>query len=369
MTDPRPSVDAPARTTVPDLETVRRLPKVLLHDHLDGGLRPATVLDLADDVGHQLPTRDHDELTRWFVQGGGPDADLVRYLKAFDHTVALLQTREALVRVAAECAEDLAADGVVHAEVRYAPELSTDGDLDVDAAIAAITEGFAAAPPGIQVDLLVCAMRQHDRSEEVFAAAARARERGVVGVDLAGPEAGYPAHRHAAALAAARDAGLSVTLHAGEADGPRSVADALDQGAVRLGHGVRIVEDVDADGRPGSAAQRVLDGGVTLELCPTSNVQTGVVDDLADHPLPRLHDLGFAITLNTDNRLMSGVSVSGEIARAAEVFGLDLAAIETLTLTAADAVFRDHDTRRRLSARISEGFAAARGGSVASDGR
>ena len=341
-------------------ELLRRAPKVLLHDHLDGGLRPETVLDLARSVGHQLPATDPSGLARWFFQGGrGADLDL--YLAAFGHTVALLQTEAALIRVARECVEDLDADGVVHAEVRYAPELSTAGGLHLDAVFDAVAEGLAAGPPTIEVRLLCCIMRQGARGDEVVTAALRARDRGVpvVGVDLAGPEVGFPASRHAGALRRARDAGLHLTLHAGEAVGPASIADALDQGAERLGHGVRIVEDLAADGTPGPVAERVLAGGVALELCPTSNLHTGVVDHLADHPVERLRRAGFRITVSTDNRLMSGVSLSGELAATAAGHGWQLEDVRAVTDTAAEVAFvDDEEAREALRGRIARGFAA-----------
>ena len=342
------------------LQLLRRAPKVLLHDHLDGGLRPETVLDLARSVGHQLPATDPSELARWFFQGGR-GADLERYLAAFGHTVALLQTEAALTRVARECVEDLDADGVVHAEVRYAPELSTAGGLHLDAVFDAVAEGLAAGPPTIEVRLLCCIMRQDARGEEVVTAALRARDRGVpvVGVDLAGPEVGYPASQHAGALRRARDGGLHLTLHAGEAVGPASIADALDQGAERLGHGVRIVEDLAADGTPGPVAERVLAGGVALELCPTSNVHTGVVDHLADHPVERLRRAGFRITVSTDNRLMSGVTHSGELAATAAGHGWHLEDVRAVTDTAAEVAFVDDEgAREALRGRIERGFAA-----------
>jgi len=342
------------------LELLQRAPKVLLHDHLDGGLRPETVLDLARSVGHQLPTTDPAELAQWFFQGGrGADLDL--YLAAFGHTVALLQTEAALARVARECVEDLDADGVVYAEVRYAPELSTAGGLHLDAVFDAVAEGLDAGPPTIEVRLLACIMRQGARGDEVVAAALRARDRGVpvVGVDLAGPEIGFPASGHADALRRARDGGLHLTLHAGEAVGPPSIADALDQGAERLGHGVRIVDDLAVDGTPGPVAQRVLAGGVALELCPTSNLHTGVVDHPVDHPVERLRRAGFRITVSTDNRLMSGVTLSGELAVTAATHGWQLEDVRAVTDTAADVAFLDDEVDRvALRGRIERGFAA-----------
>ncbi|MEX2549549.1 MAG: adenosine deaminase [Nitriliruptoraceae bacterium] len=343
-----------------DQDLLRRAPKVLLHDHLDGGLRPATVIELAARAGHRLPTDDPTELAAWFHQGGR-DADLERYLEAFAHTVAVLQTEEAIARVARECAEDLDADGVVYAEVRYAPELSTTGGLTLDAIFDALGAGFAAAPATIQMRLLACVMRQEDRGEEVVAAALRARERHVpvVGIDLAGPESGFPASRHAEAIAAARAGGLHVTLHAGEAAGVDSVADAVAQGAERLGHGVRVVDDLAPDGSPGPVARQVLAREIALEVCPTSNVHTGVVGALAEHPVQRLRDAGLRVTISTDNRLMSGVSTAQELWATASAFGWDLEDVRAVTDAAARAAFLDDEVARAdLLAVIERGFAA-----------
>ncbi|MTV27106.1 adenosine deaminase [Nitriliruptoraceae bacterium ZYF776] len=338
-------------------DRVLRAPKVLLHDHLDGGLRPATVLELADEIGHELPTTDETELTAWFFQGGR-GADLVRYLEAFSHTVALLQTAPALQRVARECAEDLAADGVVHAEIRFAPELSTREGLSIDEVIEACLDGFAAGPGTIGTRMIVCGMRQEDRAGEAFAAAARFRDRGVVAVDLAGPEDGFPASRHAGALRQAREDGLGLTLHAGEAAGPESIADALDQGAHRIGHGVRIVEDLGPDDEPGPVARRVLLGSVPLEVCPVSNVHTGISPDIASHPVDRLRRAGFAVTISTDNRLMSGTSATDELHGLTEAFGYDLDDLRALTHAAASAAFLGSTERAELRDRIDRGYAA-----------
>lgn len=341
---------------------LRRAPKVLLHDHLDGGLRPETVVSLAGELGHRLPATDPDELAAWFFQGGR-GGDLGVYLEAFGHTVALLQTASALTRVARECGEDLDADGVAYAEVRYAPELSTAGGLSLDAVFDAIAEGFAAGPATIEVRLLACVMRQDDRGLEVVEAALRARDRGVevVGVDLAGPEAGFPASRHARALRRARDGGLHLTLHAGEAAGVASIADALDQGAERLGHGVRIVEDLGGDGEVGATAQRVLAAGVPLELCPSSNVHTGVVDALGAHPIEQLRRAGFRVTVSTDNRLMSGVTLSQELASTAAHHGWELSDVRAVTEAALEVAFIDDEAvRAALRGQLDRGFASLR---------
>jgi adenosine deaminase len=340
-----------------DPHQLRRAPKVLLHDHLDGGLRPQTVLELAREVGHELPADDVEGLGAWFHQGD-KGVDLPRYLEAFGHTVAVMQTPEAIERVARECAEDLDLDGVVYAEVRFAPELATAGGLSVGEVLEAVAAGFAAGPATITMRTLVCAMRQEDRSEEVFEAAAAARHLGVVGIDLAGPEVGFPASRHARAIERAREDGLRVTLHAGEADGPAAIADALDQGAERLGHGVRILDDIAPDGTPGPVAGRVLTGAIPLELCLTSNVHTGVAPAVADHPFDRLRALGFAVTLNTDNRLMSGVSASSELGLAADTFDYDVDDLRALTLTAIGAAFVDDSEIPVLRDLIARGYAA-----------
>jgi adenosine deaminase len=342
-----------------DTELARRAPKVELHDHLDGGLRVATVLDLAGTIGHALPADDEAGLRAWFFQGGR-GADLPRYLQAFDQTVALLQRPGALRRVAREFAEDLAADGIVHGEVRYAPELSTTGGLGYDEVIEAILAGFAEGPADVEVRLIVCALRHLPNAGEAFAAAARFAGGGVVAVDLAGPEDGFPAADHAAAIAVAREAGLGVTLHAGEAAGPASIADALEQGAQRLGHGVRIVEDLAGDDAPGPVAQRVLDGRVPLEVCPTSNVHTGVCPDVASHPIERLRRAGFAVTLNTDNRLMSDVTLTSEAVACADAFGWTLDDLEAVTRTAVDAAFVTDAERAVLRDRVAAGYAALR---------
>jgi adenosine deaminase len=340
-----------------DREQARRAPKVELHDHLDGGLRVATVVDLAAQVGHALPADDEASLRAWFFQGGR-GADLPRYLEAFDQTVAVLQRPDAIRRVAREFAEDLSADGIVHGEVRYAPELSTAGGLGYDEVIEAILAGFADGPDDVEVRLIVCALRHLGNAPEAFAAAARFVGGGVVAIDLAGPEAGFPASAHADAIATARAAGLGVTLHAGEAAGPASIADALDQGAQRLGHGVRIVEDLGPEDAPGEVAARVLTGGVALEVCPTSNVHTGVCPDVASHPIERLRRAGFAVTLNTDNRLMSGVTLTDEVVTCADTFGWGLADLEAVTATAVEAAFVTDAERQVLRERVARGFAA-----------
>lgn len=350
-------------------DSIRRAPKVLLHDHLDGGLRPQTVLELADEAGYRdLPAGDAEALGRWFRQAAD-SGSLVRYLETFAHTVAVMQRPEAAARVARECALDLAADGVVYAEVRMAPELITEGGMRIQEAVEAILDGFAkgsaeAAAQGapITVGTLLCAMRQHDRWDEVAELVVRHRDDGVVGFDLAGPEIGFPPDRLPSAIALLDHAGAHRTVHAGEAAGIDSIVAALDGArAERLGHGVRIADEVAGDGALGPVAQRVLDQQVPLEVAPSSNVQTGAYPSLAAHPVGRLHRLGFAVTVNTDNRLMSGVSVSSELTDVARQFGWDWDDVQTVTERALAAAFLPDDERARLLADVVRpGYAALR---------
>jgi adenosine deaminase len=351
-------------------EHLVRAPKVLLHDHLDGGLRPRTVLELAGEHGyHSLPADDPESLGRWFRQAAD-SGSLVRYLETFAHTVGLMQRPEAVQRVARECALDLAADGVVYAEVRMAPELLTAGGTPIEEAVEAILDGFragsaeaASAGTPITVGSLLCAMRQNDRWEEVAGLVVRYRDSGVVGFDLAGPEDGFPPDRVPGAIALLDRERAHRTIHAGEAFGLESIRAALDGArAERLGHGVRIIDDVAADGTLGPLARRVRDEQVPLEVAPTSNVQTGAFPSLAQHPVDRLHRLGFAVTMNTDNRLMSGVSASSELAAVASTFGWTWDDVQIVTERALAAGFApDGDRKRMLDEIVRPGFAALRG--------
>jgi len=346
--------------TVLTADTIRRAPKALLHDHLDGGLRPATIVDLAAEFGYRgLPTTDVDDLAVWFRRGADRKS-LELYLETFVHTVGVLQEREAIVRVAAECTEDLAADGVVYAEVRYAPELSTEKGLTLDEVIEANLEGFrlgadraAAAGRAITMKVLVTAMRQAARSVEVAEAAIRWRDAGVVGFDIAGPEAGYRPTRHLEAFDRIRHENFHITIHAGESFGLPSIWEALQFcGAERLGHGVRIVDDIavapDGTVSLGRLAAFVRDRRVPLEMCPTSNVHSGAAAAVAEHPIDLLRRLRFRVTLNTDNRLMSNVSLSSEFAALDEAFGIGLGEMEWLTINALKSAFAPFDERLAL---------------------
>ncbi len=351
-------------------ENIRRAPKVLLHDHLDGGLRPSTIIDLAGRIGHELPAGNPAELARWFVTAAS-SGDLVTYLETFAHTVAVMQTREALIRVASECAQDLAADGVVYAEVRFAPELHTERGLPITTVVESVLTGFAhgeamAAQQGhpIVVRALLTAMRHAARSREIAELAVNYRDRGVAGFDIAGAEAGFPPSRHLDAFEYLSRENAHFTIHAGEAFGLKSIWEALSWcGADRLGHGVRLIDDITVgdDGvvQLGRLAAYIRDTRVPLEMCPTSNVQTGAAASIDEHPLGLLAQLKFRVTVNTDNRLMSGCSMTSEMSAVAAAFGYGWAELQWLTLNAMKSAFLPFDRRLALIDEvIKPGYAA-----------
>ncbi len=336
----------------PDL--INAVPKVLLHDHLDGGLRPGTIVELAGEVGHTLPADDADSLARWFTESAD-SGSLVRYLETFDHTVAVMQQGTHLSRVARECVEDLAADGVVYAEVRYAPEQHLAGGLTLVEVVRAVQDGFdeGMAGTGIVVKQLLTAMRHQARSREIAELAVQHRDNGVVGFDIAGAEAGYPPTRHLDAFEYLQRENAHFTIHAGEAFGLPSIWQAIQWcGADRLGHGVRIIDDitVDEDGTPhlGRLAQYVRDKRIPLELCPHSNIQTGAAASIAEHPIGLLAELRFRVTVNTDNRLMSGTSMSHEMTALCGAFGWGLGDLQWVTVNAMKSAFTHFDQRLRL---------------------
>ncbi|MDT0166762.1 adenosine deaminase [Actinotalea sp. AC32] len=350
-----------------DAGTIAELPKVLLHDHLDGGVRPSTLLELSDAQGLDLPADDAEGLASWFVTSAAAGS-LEAYLATFDRTLAVMQSADALRRIAREAVEDLAADGVVYAEQRYAPELHVAGGLEPQQVVDAVTEGVeegvaAAAGAGrrIRVAQVLTAMRTGGNAADVARLALENRLRGVLGFDLAGAEAGNPPSRHAAAFRTLRYASFPVTVHAGEAAGAGSVAEALHiAGAIRIGHGVHVIDDV-VLGEPteddpwgvekarfGDIAHWVRDQQVPLEVCPTSNVHTGATPSIAQHPVTALLRLGFAVTVNTDNRLMSGTSLTNELAALVEHAGWTRDDLRDVTLTAAWNGFIHHDERAEL---------------------
>lgn len=354
---------------VPTPEQILRAPKALLHDHLDGGLRPQTVVELAAAIDHELPTTDADALRGWFHRGAD-SGSLVQYLETFQHTAGVMQTPEALERVAAECALDLATDGVVYAEVRFAPELHTARGLAMPEVVEAVLAGFArgsreagAAGHGIRVGALLTAMRTEDRADEVARLVVDFRDRGVVGFDIAGAEKGFPPTAHLSAFDYLRRENAHFTIHAGEAYGLPSIWEAIQIcGAERLGHGVRIVDDIAVvDGRPvlGRLAAYVRDRRIPLELCPTSNLHTNAAPSIREHPIGLLKELHFRITVNTDNRLMSDVSMSSEFGALVDAFGWTLADLQWVTVNAMKSSFIPFEERLDLINRvIKPGYAA-----------
>ena len=343
-----------ART--PTSEQIKRIPKALLHDHLDGGLRPATVIEIADRIGYsKLPTDNPTELARWFEDSCN-SGSLVRYLETFAHTVAVIQTREGIIQVARECVIDLARDGVVYAEVRGAPELSTEQGLTIDQVVDATIEGYKqgmaeAASEGnkIKVKSLLCGMRQSNRSMEAAKAVVKYRNQGVVGFDIAGPEDGFPPTNQLEEFSYLRKENAHFTIHAGEAFGLPSIWEAVQIcGAERLGHGVRIIDDIDFSStspKIGLLASYIRDSRIALELCPTSNLQTGVAKTYSEHPIGKLLKLNFQVTLNTDNRLMSNTSMSNEMQRCVDSFNWTFSDLQLVTINALESAFISYDER------------------------
>ncbi|MCW2132511.1 adenosine deaminase [Arthrobacter sp. VKM Ac-2550] len=381
MTEPNYSADPAADVDI----DIRSLPKVSLHDHLDGGLRPGTIIELAAEAGHQLPSTDPVALGEWFRESAD-SGSLVRYLETFDHTVAVMQTKEGLHRVAKEFVGDLADDGVVYGEVRWAPEQHLTKGLTLDEAVEAVQSGLEAGVDAveasgrpIQVGQLITAMRHADRGQEIAELALRHRDKGAVGFDIAGAEDGFPPYRFKDAFTYLAENQFPVTIHAGEAAGLDSIVDALVSGrALRLGHGVRIAEDIQVDFSPneendadlglvtlGRVAAWVRDRGIALECSPSSNLQTGATapfgEGIENHPFDLLYQTGFKVTINADNRLMSGVTLSDEYELLVETFDYDLDDLLEITLNAAEAAFLPLEEREALVEFIAEGFRAYQG--------
>lgn len=342
-----------------DLDLLRRAPKVSLHDHLDGGLRPQTIIDLAAEIDHLLPTSDADKLAGWFEESC-TSGSLVRYLETFDHTIAVMQTGPALRRVAAEFVEDLAADGVVYGEARWAPEQHEQQGLTKAQAIEAVRDGIAegmatarAAGRPIEVRQLVTSMRHATPTLEIAELAVKYRYDSVAGFDIAGAEDGFPPSRYKESFDYLRKQNAHFTIHAGEAFGLPSIWEAVQLcGAHRLGHGVRIADDITVgeDGKPvlGELAAYIRDERIPLELCPSSNIQTGAAASVADHPIGLLTDLRFRVTVNCDNQLMSRTTLSNEFRLLSEAFGYDLAKVRWFTVNAAKSAFLPFDQRLDL---------------------
>jgi adenosine deaminase len=375
----------PATAVSPE---ILQAPKALLHDHLDGGLRTGTVLELADEIGYAgLPAADAASLDGWF-RASADSGSLVRYLETFTHTVAVMQTVEGLRRVASECVQDLAADGVVYAESRYAPEQHMERGLTLEQVVEVVNEGFRegewlarAAGRPIRVTALLTAMRHAANSTEIAELVVRYRDEGVSGFDIAGAEAGFPPTRHLDAFEYLRRENAHFTIHAGEAFGLPSIWEAIQWcGADRLGHGVRIVDDIEVDGRPfvadpgaalsadledvrlGRLAAYVRDRRIPLEMCPSSNVQTGAAASIALHPITLLKRLRFRVTVNTDNRLMSGTSASREMRLLVDEAGWTVEELRWATINAMKSAFLPFDERLAIiDDVVKPGYAALAG--------
>ena len=347
----------------PTSDQIKRVPKALLHDHLDGGLRPETIIEIAQQIGYKkLPTDDPKKLADWFEESCNSHS-LVRYLETFSHTIAVMQSKEAIIRVARECAIDLARDGVVYAEVRGAPELFTEQGLSLDQVVEATLEGYKqgmaeAASEGnkIRVESLLCGMRQNNRSQEAAAAVVKYRDKGVVGFDIAGPEDGFPPTNQLETFEYLRKENAHFTIHAGEAYGLPSIWEAIQIcGAERLGHGVRIIDDIDFSGdkpKLGPLASYVRDRRIPLELCPTSNLQTGAAKTYSEHPIGMLAKLRFRVTLNTDNRLMSRTSMSNEMSECVKSFGWKFTDLQRVTVNALKSSFIPFEERLEIIEKV-----------------
>ena len=354
----------------PARSVTARVPKVLLHEHLDGGLRPRTVLELARAIGYEgLPHQDERLLADWF-HAGAARGSLPLYLEGFAHTIAVMQTAEALERIAYEYCEDMAADNVVYSEVRFAPHFHTAGGLGLDGVMRAVLRGLERGQRDFKVGagLIVCAMRNQspELSFKLAELAVSFRDQGCVGFDLAGEEAGHPAKEHLRAFEHVKRANFSITIHAGESFGPESIWQALQYcGAHRIGHGTRLIEDIVIyQGKVikvGALAQYVLDHRIPIEVCLSSNVHTGATPSMAEHPFRFYMDRGFRVTLNTDNRLMSRTTMTDEYQIAVEQFGCTLADLEKITINGMKSAFAHYDERVKvIFERIKPGYAALR---------
>jgi adenosine deaminase len=357
----------------PTLGQIKALPKALLHDHLDGGLRPETIIEIAREIGYdKLPTQEPEELAAWFEESCN-SGSLVRYLETFDHTIAVMQRREDLIRVARECVIDLARDGVVYAEVRGAPELFTTQGLSIDKVVEATLEGYRqgmeiARSEGhqIRVESILCALRQNHRDREAAKAVVKYRDKGVVGFDIAGPEDGFPPTNQLQTFEYLRRENAHFTIHAGEAYGLPSIWEAIQYcGAERLGHGVRIIDDIDfSTDEPllGRLAAYIRDRRIPLEICPTSNLQTGAAKTIAEHPIGRLSELRFRVTVNTDNRLMSRTSMTNEMYQLVKAFNWTLADLQRVTVNAMKSAFIPFEERLHIIEEVVKpGFAKVAG--------
>ena len=344
-------------------EIVQSAPKVLLHDHLDGGLRPSTIIALAKDLGvKSLPSYNEIDLSNWMTATANRKS-LELYLEAFTHTISVMQTRAGLHRVAAECAEDLAKDGIIYAEVRFAPELHLTEGLTVPEVIESVLSGFKSGSEGagITVNALISAIRSKTRSKEMMEYALRFRSAGVVGFDIAGPEIGYPPSDHIDAFRLAIEKDFPLTIHAGEVGGSEYIQEAVQEcGASRIGHGIGLRHEIPggraAENRGSALASLIHERQVTLEMCPSSNVHIGAVSSFEEHPIDRFLELGYCVTINTDNRLMSRTSLSKEIQECERAFGWNLNSVHTLMKNALSSSFISSELKQGLNSHLSSWY-------------
>jgi adenosine deaminase len=338
------------------------LPKIHLHDHLDGTIRPQTLIELAKDSKYtQLPTKDPVALAKWFSTR--TEKSLPHYLKGYHVTTEIMQSEEALERISYEFMEDHKKDGLIHVEPRFAPWLHTRRGLDERKVMSSILKGLENGRRdfGLDYGVIICVLRAMMTPEQSVSTATWALEfknRGVVALDVAGPEKGFPNRHYKDALLIAKKGGLNLTVHAGEDDGLESIQDAIDCGAQRIGHGIRLMDDIQVHNNQiktmGKLAQHIHSKGITLENCITSNFETGVVPNFESHPFHHFLNHGFKVTLNTDGSLMTDVTLSEEYRRAHEVFGLKFKDLHKATINAAEAAFVTPEKRSELIKQVNE---------------
>jgi len=334
-------------------QIIKTIPKVLLHDHLDGGLRPQTIIDLAQELKYdKLPTKNADELAEWFHRGANK-GNLVEYLQGFEHTTAVMQTKEGLERIAYEMIEDMHNDGVVYVETRFAPVYHRMKGLYYEDSVNAVLAGLERGKKdfGVGYGLILCGMRNMKDTVDIAELAVNFRNDGVVGFDLAGEEGGYPPKKHIEAFQHIQRANFNITIHAGEAFGKESIWQAIQWcGAHRIGHATRLLEDIvlDANGNVvkfGELAQYVLDKRIPLEICLLSNLHTGAVDKLENHPFGILYKEKFRVTINTDDRLMSDTTMTKEFLTAIKYFNLNFEDFEKITINSMKSAFIPYKER------------------------